>query len=282
MKGKLELCETSDKCDRCDLAYLLKDYVHPLIQLLSDDLDEYNMQLQTTKCLNTGVMLMFFMAGKKRGLEVTEYCDSVNVVNRHREKIDVNKVILSKLMSRLFSTNFKARQVYYILLSDGYFHNGDSQLYFPGHVFILEKFRVNGSIFFNIYQSYVNEYDLDGHFKNMNGTMRMTYKQTMSLLNKLAHIILNGRWDTVCSRYWKDITSVDASKYENHVTTDNIYICFKAVPLKHCINNIQKYVKQKLKSFHTIPESPHKNALSKTELKDRLSTLLSSITQKSE
>lgn len=276
----MELCQGDGQCPRCDLGYVIKDYVVPLIQLLSHDLKDYNMKMQTTKCLNTGVMLMLFMVGKK-GLQITDYCDSVRVVQRHRAMKDSNTLILEALMKMLLNKSFKLRQVCYVLLSDGYFKSAAGNIYFPGHVFVLEKFWENGEIYFNIYQSYINEYDLKGHFDNMNGSVRLTYSDVAHLLKKLSYIVMNDVWDTISTQYWKEITNVDASKFEGYTTTDNICTCFKSAPLKSCVNNIERYVKKKLKTINKMPPSQFDTGLSNKDLKARLESLLHDIAIKS-
>lgn len=278
---ELKLCKPREPCMRCDLAYIIKDYVHPLIQLLGEDLGEYNMELQTTKCLNTGVMLMLLIAGKS-GLKATQQCDSVKVTSRHEANEESNAEVMSKLVSNTLSRTFSSRHLYYVLLTDGHFQRGSENIYFPGHVFILEKFKEEGGkAAFNMYQSYINRYDLNGHFENMNGTMKLSYKKTAELLKKLSYIILNGTWDEMCTKYWKDITSVDAPEYEGYSTTKGLYTCFSGVPAKACVENVKRYATQKLKTLERQPPNNHPDALTKGEMMHKLQELLKKLAIKS-
>ena len=132
---------TSKKCDRCDIGYILKNYVKPIIQCLTNDIKEYYMKLLTTKCLNSAVMISIFMLGKKKGLELANYCDNGDTKKRHIDNIDNNNNILLNYKKLILNNQSKHRILYYILLTDGYFtfNNKKPPAYFPGHVFILEQ-----------------------------------------------------------------------------------------------------------------------------------------------
>ena len=74
---------------KCQLGYIVMNYINPLIQMISIDIPEYKMNMITTKCLNTALMLIFLFVGEK-GIEVTSECDVNNVVKRHQSKEERN------------------------------------------------------------------------------------------------------------------------------------------------------------------------------------------------
>ena len=80
------------KC-RCDIGYILKNYVKPLMQTLSNDVKDYYLKLITTKCLNTAIMLGIFMIGYKKTKAIADYCDTKATRLRHLNKIDDNPTI---------------------------------------------------------------------------------------------------------------------------------------------------------------------------------------------
>lgn len=244
----MQLCKLRTSCKQCDLAYLLKDYVKPLIQLLTNDLQEYSMRLQTTKCLNTGVLIMLFMAGKK-GLNTTMYCDNETVIDRHINGQDTNLAVIRRMAKTILSQRFSNRQLYYVLISDGYFFRGQEKVYFPGHVFIIEKFTGNNQPLFYLYQSYINEYDLQGHYKNNNDSLLISNEKVKQMISNLSYILTKGVWDVQCTKYWYDITKVNASQFEGCETRDKVFICFRGIQVKKCADNIVHYVKSKLKSI---------------------------------
>ena len=109
----LELChDRSKKCTKCDLVYIMKDYITPLMQWLSNDIESFYIRMNKTKCLNTGVMLMYFMGGSK-GIEIMNKCDCENTRRKHKSGLEKNEYVLNKLYRQLKNKNFINRQLYY-------------------------------------------------------------------------------------------------------------------------------------------------------------------------
>ena len=226
---------------RCDIVYVIMRYITPLMQCLTNDVREYNMQLLTTKCLNTAVMLMFFMLGKK-GLEHSRYCDSHSVIDRHNKGIDNNASVIKKMNKYILSKSIKTRHIYYILMNDCYFDRPGNEAFFPGHVFIIERSFTDTDTYFNLYQSYINQYDLKEYYIK-NKTLRYTLDQMRELLKKLAYITSVGVWDDKCIQYWMDFTHVDTSSLKDAGTAGKLYICFSDDKLRVCVENIKAYVR---------------------------------------
>jgi len=247
---ELTSCSNKKCSTRCDIVYVIVKYVTPLMQCLTNDIREYNMQLLTTKCLNTAVMLMFFMLGK-RGLEHSKYCDSYAIVERHNKGLDNNAAVMKKMRHVILNKKVTNRYIYYILMNDGYFDlpNGE-KVYFPGHVFILERVYYGGKPYFNLYQSYINKYDLQGYYTK-NKTVRYTMKQIEVLIDKLSYITKNETWDDKCVQYWLDFTMVDTSNLRGSRQGGKLFICFSYEILKLCIENIKEYVKEKISSINS-------------------------------
>jgi hypothetical protein len=208
------------------------------------------MQLLTTKCLNTAVMLMFFLLGKK-GIDRALYCDAQKVVERSLQENINNANTMKKLSKLILTKNVKNRYIYYILINDATlsFHGTEPQdtIYFPGHVFVLEKYLHGNGVEYNLYQSYINEYDLKGYYTNRNGNFAMSYDEVKSLLDKLTYIMTNDTWDDLCIKYWKMFTHVDTSKFKNAVQKNKLFICFTHDKVNHCLRNIENYAHEKLK-----------------------------------
>lgn len=259
IKLPLQKCTSKQKCKRCDVVYIMINYVVPLMQCLTNDLREYNMQLITSKCLNSAVAIMFFFLGKK-GLKHAQYCDSNALVTRAKDGIQDNVSVFAKMRSSLLHKNIKSRYVNYILFNDGYFPLGDGQIYFPGHVFIVEKVpSSNGrEPSYNLYQSYINKYDLKGYYEQNKNTFKYTYQQMKNLLEKLNYILNAPHWDAQCVRYWKDFTFVDTINIQGAVHQGKLFVCFSHDKLVKCVENIEKYTKDKLKD---IKNYPHKHEI---------------------
>lgn len=259
---RMTLC-IKDTCKRCDMVFILKDYVKPIMQLLSNDLNDFYMGLLTTKCLNTAIMIMYFMVGKE-GIKISKYCDTRATIKRHTNNIDNNNDIMIVLKKDILNPNIKNRYIYYILLTDAYFPRENEQTFFPGHVILIEKTPsniVNEKPYYYMYQSYINKYDLAGHYSlkskksskiDNNDSVKMTYDELSKFINKLGYIMNSSRWDDNCIKYWKDFTFIDTQNMRNSECKNKFYICYKRALVNTCIGNIKKYTQDKLKILKKV------------------------------
>jgi hypothetical protein len=186
----------------------------------------------------------------KRGLDHSKYCDSYAIVERHNKGIDNNRDVMRKMKSTILNKRVTNRYIYYILMNDGHFDMPNAgKVYFPGHVFILERVYYEGKTYFNLYQSYINKYDLQGYYTK-NKTLRYTFEEIGSLIGKLQYITKNDTWDDKCIQYWLDFTHVDTSNLRGSHQGGKLFICFSYEILKLCIENIKEYVKEKVNSIN--------------------------------
>lgn len=249
-----DACTNENNCQRCDIGYILKKYVKPLMQTLTVDIKEYYMKLLTTKCLNTSVMLAVFMLGKEKGISIANYCDTEKTRERHKNNIESNNSILSWFKKDILSKNIKShRYLYYILLTDGKFpfenpvDPNKTYAFFPGHVFIIEKFpSSNGTPNYYLYQSYINEYDLEGHVKNNKNTLKLDHDRLKKILMGLVYILNVEKWDDKCVDYWKILTFVDSSYLKDSVCKGNYFLCVKKARVYDCLTHIESYTAQKI------------------------------------
>ena len=251
LKNKMHQYEFD--CNKCDIGYILKNYIKPLIQTLTNDIKNYYMRLLTTKCLNTAVMLAIFMVGKNQALRIANYCDTEATRQRHQEGKDNNKIIINKLRRDILRKNVKNRWLYYVLLTDGKFQHVDSEpIFFPGHVFILEKIPGETEPSYYFYQSYINEYDLQNHIKRNNKTLKISHARATEIINDLDYIFNARIWDKKCVKHWKDFTFIDSSQLLNYNSQNNFHICYKKTKLKDCLKYIKQYTYKKLKEIKPV------------------------------
>lgn len=243
----------------CNIGLMLKDYVKPIMQLLTNDIRDYNMRLLTTKCLNTAVMISFFLLGREKGIKVADYCDSHNTAKRHTEYNTTNyKSLNEKLVKSLMVDLLKpiaTREMFYILMTDNYFPFDDPEkekAFFCGHVFVIEKVTKGPIPVFYFYQSYINEYDLNGK----DSIKKMSYRQTESMLKKLEYVVMNEYWDATTVKYWLDITHVDTSKLKGSKSKGKIHLCYKKAKVRTCLGNLKKYTDQKIKEIKNHAADP--------------------------
>ena len=246
---------TRKSCKECDLGYIIKDHIKTLMQLFDDDLKDYNMQLITSKCLNTAVLVMYMFLGDA-GLVITRSCDVPIVETRMKETGNTSVKNFKNFKRSLLNINCKKRYLYYVMMTDAtltYVDNPNKTKQFPGHVFVIEKIPASKTAStkprYYVYQSYINEYDFKGSIRRNNDSLMLSYDRMQNIADDLEHLFVHGVWDERCVRVWKDLAHVDSTEYLNFVTVNNILFCSKSVPMVHCANNLKRLVNKKLKSL---------------------------------
>jgi len=244
-------------CVQCDLGVILKDFIKPIIQLLTNDIREYAMENRTTKCLNTAVMLMYFMLGQE-GISTADACDCTTFNEKSKRHItqtrdySQNSTMVKKLKNDVLKPRTKGspiRELYYILLTDATFNiTATQQVYFPGHVMIIEKVHASPTrIYYNLYQSYVNQYDLKGYYEYNGNTFQLTRHQIRKFMNDLVFVMNAPKWTKSVVDCWRNLTSIDTSYLLGAACGNQFFICWKKVEPKYCLKNIQEYAEMKLK-----------------------------------
>lgn len=248
---QLEECSI-ESCKPCDIVYILKDHVKALIQIMSNELDEYFMQLITTKCLNTAVTMMYIYMGHE-ALQHTRFCDVPNVIQRYDNQVIAGseyvkqRTIVAKSMQKslLSCPKTNGRFLHYIMLTDCVMESSQNvgKLYFPGHVFVIEQVCNNGQSTYMIHQSYIQEYDLAGAIKRNNNSPLLSTSVVKSLLQEF-DVFCSGRvWDKNAIKFWKQLTHVNVEAYEGY-STEKIAMCYQCVRVKSCTNIFIKLLKK--------------------------------------
>ena len=256
-------CTPSGQCADCNLAMIMKEHIKAIIQLMTLELREYNMQLLTTKCLNTAVTIMYMYFGTS-ALEITRFCD-VTHVNEYYSKYvkdgraaSTDEIKLNSwahLKKTLLDPSSKGRSLHYIMMTDGDMMGAADTKYFPGHVFVIEKIpKGDGKFSFNIYQSYINQYDLNGSFyiktdKDRKPTVARSLNGMQKLCDGFDHFIKEQAWTRECIAFWKELTGVDVSEYSGY-TKSNILLCARQAPVLHCAEFLKTFLIQKLDLIH--------------------------------
>lgn len=176
------------------------------------------------------------------------------------------------------------------MLNDGDFSmqgaSTASTVYFPGHVFVIEKFCTDtGDLAFHLYQSYINQYDLKGYLeKTQKLTFTYTSTEMKALLHGIHYILRNGVWDEKCVEIWKAFTKVDSSNFLGSNFQNVLSICYTSDKIQHCLQNIESYAKEKIQHIHTHPEheiygdrnlySSSANILTNKEMENQLNNII--------
>eukprot|EP00877_Chromochloris_zofingiensis_P013171 jgi/Chrzof1/8107/UNPLg00152.t1 len=202
------------------------------------------MQLLTTKCLNTSVALSYLFLGEE-GLQHAEYCSLQQV----KARADDNARVVQSLIAEVRKP-ITTRQLYYILMSDGKFSAPDHPRFFPGHVFILEAIPGAPPTFF-MYQSYIGHYTLSGAIARHNGTLEMSFEETLQMLEGIKHVVTTDVWDQRCVDVWQNMTFVDtgpdagAANLFGSDPRNQLYLCFRKAPVSACFANLRRFLKDK-------------------------------------
>lgn len=241
----------------CDIGYLIEDHIPAIMQLMTHKLPDYNMQLVTSKCLNTAVMMMYLMLGEE-ALQMTSYCEVPNVqarqnVTKHRKDCKHRLEVMKNLKKQLFANVDRA--LFYVMITDGQMllpsattapnssknanvnakgngnANGNANakaktkpegIMFPGHVFVIERvprIEVPRNCTFNIYQSYIYHYDLAEHI-DANESLSVGFKGMDEIMEGLCCIMEKDVWDDECAKAWMKLTHTPyshASKWKGCV-----------------------------------------------------------------
>lgn len=123
---------------------------------------------------------------------------------------------------------------------------GGGDEYFPGHVFVIEKVVLEcGRLRFHTYQSYINHYDLSGHYE-FSKSGSMSEAGARRLVDGLTQLYGKRVWDPQCTRFWKWFTHVDCSSYEGCQFSEQSWPCFTTCSTDNCTSRLQRLVQARL------------------------------------
>jgi hypothetical protein len=251
--------QNPDVClNDCDVTELILKYLVPIFQYLSIEMEDYNMKLKTTKCLNTAVMLVYILGNEKNINNKIEYCDTEKINKRYnrikdnKKKIEKKKDILDKLEKDIKTKNINSRYFYYILMTHTKMYKDKTNYgWFPGHVFIVEKSNdCQKNLRYKLFQSYINQYDLNGHFKNNNNTMDIKDNNITNIINGIKNILLKKTWNKKAVTFWNKLCYVKTDNLLN-CSTQDINICYQKIKINNCYINLLNFTKKALKNIKT-------------------------------
>jgi hypothetical protein len=241
----------------CPTGQLIKDHIRSIMQLLTIDIAEYSMQLLTTKCLNTAVMMAYLMLDDASA--TTQACDVTSVKKdyyaqkSHPPSRDERFATLHDAVLN----DDTSHRLFYIMLTDGIMvrkglrscsvdeNTGDyvpkaggatgnagnagnagkgSTRTFPGHVFVIER----DADTYYLYQSYIGHYTLQQHIdlvqngRNSRNTSYAMDRGAMAvMLGGLKDVVRDNRpWDAASSAAWERFTHTPpahSQQFEDYV-----------------------------------------------------------------
>lgn len=249
----LQLEDTPE--ERCDLGYIIMENVPMLMQLFDKELSEYRMQMLTSKCLNTAVMIMYMYLAEN-ALPHTKYCDVSNVVDRYQQN-NISIPECSRFKTDILDVTSQTRALFYIMITDGtmqHTENKRSTRDFPGHVFVIERAPSKGQALptYHMYQSYIKSYKLKDFGKMNDNTLELTYYNVVELVNGIENMFITGTWSKSTTDFWEKFIFVNESTFEGYTIKDNIYFCYRKVPVRTCASQLKHKLAGKLEQLNKV------------------------------
>lgn len=239
----------------CDIAYIIKDHLPAVFQLMNVEVPSYNIQLQTTKCLNTAVIMLYLFAGED-ALDATSFCDVPNVRERAKT-LDFSLHVWTELKKEILqpARHDLPRTLFYVMLTNGNLPSKTdpkSMKMFPGHVFVLE--RLHAGKRFNMYQSYIGHYDMSKQI-DMVKSLSMSRARMTNVIDCLGRIVTKDVWDESSTKDWKVVSLVDESRFIDHLVQGNICLCFRTVTTAACVEHLGSLIDKALPKIREVIDS---------------------------
>lgn len=268
----------------CDMGYLIADHVTSLMQVVTNELPQYTMQVITTKCLNTAVMIMYLFLGRA-ALEHTEFCDVTNVRARRAKSIhDPSKHVMQALIDDALGghdtdpmrdaqalknvatgppprppgpSKPSTRVLYYVMITNGLMPHVTPlpagvpvppPRMFPGHVFVIERLP-RGT--FNLYQSYINHFKLNDVVK-INSSFSLSHSKLSQILKDVQSIFTRRVWDAQSTTAWKQLSHVSETRFEGHMFGGNVLMCYTRKDTNKCIGELRTFVHRVITALEPV------------------------------
>lgn len=238
--------------EKCSLLEIVKNNIDDIFEVLRRNIPGYDL-IEKTKCLNTAVIVATLYLGteassiieecsvpivSKRNVEIKELHKKQNV----KKEINLNAILVKQCIDEMFAKN-QERCLFYVMITDAevqHKHQKMESRVFPGHVFVVEKMADES---YNLYQSYISNYDLSGHFERNLHTFQLDKNRLLRFMKQVQKLYKHGIWTPSMTKAWLDITFVDESQLNNYVFKDASYFCYRSVPLTTCLENLDTFVK---------------------------------------
>lgn len=131
--------------------------------------------------------------------------------------------------------------------------------FFPGHLFLIEKVigscgtrngdsKKSSNTAYNLYQSYVNQYDFAGH-ESLNKSLSMSEDRARAVASGLVRTLRQDPehvWDSETTRLWEDLTHVNCANYEGYQFSMQSFMCFASCSTDNCTDRLRALVRTKL------------------------------------
>ncbi len=232
----------------CAAISMISKYYDTIIQLMTKEIsNHYNLQYNSTKCLNTCVILIYILFGAKQ-MMLSKSCNTHEVRARKSKTLMFQSDTISNLEKSLVRRNRNGSVFYYVMLTDAHLPLNDTNIYFPGHTFIIEK-TVSRQYF--IYQSYINNYNLHSYMQKQSCKPIDLSKMKQIIAN--LKTLCNGSyvWNDDMIKFWKDFTNVDTRQFRG-ARLQGIHFCFKRYSSNTLHTNLERFTSYFIKRLDVL------------------------------
>ena len=209
-------------------------------------------------------MLVYILSEKIYIKQNVDYCDTDNINKRFNtiteqnlDTMEEKKRILDDLDKDIKNPETNTRFFYYVLMTHTKMKKTKrrSKLdmskdfeWFPGHVYIIEKHTdCKDKLKYKIYQSYINQYDLNGHYKYNNNSVNLN-SNIKTIVNGMKNILLKKKWNKSAVNFWNKLCYIDTSNLVG-CETEYINICYTKIPIKNCYKNLERFTDTAIKNI---------------------------------
>jgi hypothetical protein len=228
----------------CDIGYLIRDHVPAVLQGLSNDLIEYKIPLQPSRCYYTGILMMYMLLGLE-SLNNIGYCDVPSIRSRFSTSNTSSTEVSNQLLDEMFSN--KGHSIFYILITNYESpkdENGVSKYFFPGHVFVVERIASDSKPRFNIYQSYIGKYAMD-EYMGVAKSLSIGVTKMQKFMTSLKTMMDSPVWTDETSQFWSSLTKTPMEHSNRMLGMEipgNILLCYRISQLHDCNKALREFI----------------------------------------
>jgi len=177
--------------------------------------------------------------------------DSVGKCQKQKSETspDIPFEVAKSMKKKLLGERSPNHAIFYILISH-YETEKDSKdpyYYFPGHVFVLEK--VPNSTRFNMYQSYIQEYEM-GQYIDNNKSLSVGRTTLTQWLDGIIDMFQHP-WNEKTSEFWSKMTHTNAQELSGSLNgfdiNRHVKVCCHRSKVKNCDASLKKLVLKHIK-----------------------------------
>jgi hypothetical protein len=196
---------------------------------------------KTSRCTSTALLILRLLIGKKIykiNSEMTPLYITRQSLNF--ESKNMSLLYLDQLKQDIFK--IETHGIFYVKIVKhykNYIDNPSTNL--DSHSFLIEKTKHKKNKFL-LYQSYLDDYDLEQYLNKFNNSY--TKKRMIDMIEHLYYIFSRKKWDDNCSKIWKHYFCHTLSpNVVNNKISNELFLVYHYFPIeKNPLENVLEFV----------------------------------------